>query len=36
MVHDFKSLGGDTPGRVLEHLGDMRPEALASSGRTMK
>jgi AraC-like DNA-binding protein len=36
MVHDFKSLGGDTPGRVLEHLGDMRPEALASSGGTMK
>jgi AraC-like DNA-binding protein len=31
MIHDFKSLGGDVPTRVLEFLGDMRPEALASS-----
>jgi AraC-like DNA-binding protein len=31
MIHDFKKLGGDSPNRVLEHLGDMRPDALASS-----
>jgi AraC-like DNA-binding protein len=31
MIRDFKSLGGNSPGRVLEHLGDMRPEAVASS-----
>lgn len=31
MIHDFKSLGGNSPNRVLEHLGDMRPDALAAS-----
>jgi AraC-like DNA-binding protein len=29
MIHDFKNLAGDTPNRLLERLGDMRPEALA-------
>ncbi|MGB0122483.1 MAG: helix-turn-helix domain-containing protein [Silvibacterium sp.] len=32
MVHDFQKLGGDSPSRVLARLGDLRPEALASSG----
>jgi hypothetical protein len=30
MVHDFLSLGGDSPGRLLPNLGDMRPQALAA------
>ena len=28
MVHDFKRLTGEVPSRLLERLGDMRPEAL--------
>jgi AraC-like DNA-binding protein len=32
MVHDFQKLGGNSPSRVLARLGDLRPEALASSG----
>jgi AraC-like DNA-binding protein len=31
MIHDFKDLGGNSPSRVFELLGDMRPDALASS-----
>jgi AraC-like DNA-binding protein len=31
MVHDFRKLGGDSPQRLLESLGDMRPEALADN-----
>jgi transcriptional regulator GlxA family with amidase domain len=29
LIHDFRKLGGGSPGRILEHLIDMRPEALA-------
>lgn len=31
LIHDFKSLGGGSPSRVLEHLIDMRPDAVTSS-----
>lgn len=31
LIHDFKSLGGNSPGRVLEHLCGMRPDVLAAS-----
>jgi AraC-like DNA-binding protein len=32
MVHDFQSLGGDSPGRLIELLGDMRPLAIPAVG----
>jgi AraC-like DNA-binding protein len=31
MIHDFKSLCGDSPARVSVQMGDMRPEALVQS-----
>ena len=31
MIHDFKSLCGDSPSRVFDQMGDMRPEALVRS-----
>jgi AraC-like DNA-binding protein len=31
MIHDFKSLCGDSPGRVFDQMGDMRPEALVQN-----
>lgn len=30
MIHDFKSLGGNSPNRILGNLGDMRPAAVAA------
>lgn len=32
MIHDFRTLAGDVPSRVLVALGDMRPPALVLSG----
>jgi transcriptional regulator GlxA family with amidase domain len=32
MIRDSQRLSGETPGGILSHLGDMRPEALAASG----
>jgi len=29
MIHDFQFMAGDSPGRLMEKLGDMRPLALA-------
>jgi AraC-like DNA-binding protein len=33
MIHDFQSLGGDSPGRLIELLGDMRPLAQIPDGQ---
>ncbi|MGB7982578.1 MAG: helix-turn-helix domain-containing protein [Candidatus Nanopelagicales bacterium] len=33
LVHDFKSLSGSTPSRLIAQLGDTRPPALADSDR---
>lgn len=34
MIHDFQRLGGDSPGRLIEQLGDMRPLALAPANES--
>jgi AraC-like DNA-binding protein len=34
LIHDFRNLCGETPGRLFAHLGDARPEAVASAGAT--
>lgn len=31
MIHDFQALGSDSPARLLYHLGDSRPPALATN-----
>jgi AraC-like DNA-binding protein len=34
MIHDFHKLGGDSPDRLIEFLGDMRPLAAAPAGES--
>lgn len=36
MIKDFQMLSGDSPSSILSQLGDMRPEALASSVLTIE